>query len=100
MHPQLAGSGRWAWSPDPAQQRALLECRPSRARGVILTLIEQEQGVPAELEQAAAERVRLVEERREGGVHDVRDLFGAGPAAARQHLRHRSEARDVDERER
>jgi hypothetical protein len=99
MHPQLDGSRRRARTPDRPQRPPHLERRPRRTLGVPVALVEEQERVAAELEQAAAERVGPVEERRERRVHHVRHFLGARAPAARELLRHRREARDVDEGE-
>ena len=68
--------------------------------GVIVALVEQQQGVAAELEQAAALCVGDGEQRGEGRVHHLCDFFRAGSAEAGEPLGHRGEPRDVDECER
>jgi hypothetical protein len=67
---------------------------------VVVALVQEQQRVAAELEQAAALGVRDIEQRREGRIHHLCHLFGTGAADVRQPLRHRREAGDVDERER
>ena len=100
VHLQLDGAGRRPRPSDRAQRPAHLERRARRARCVVVALVEQQQRVAAELEQAAALRVGDGEQRREGRVHDLGDLLRAGSAEAGEPLGHRREARDVDERER
>ena len=97
MHAQLHGPRRGARPSDRAENAPHAEARACGANRVAGAVVQEEQGVAAELEQAAAVGVRDVEEGRERRVHDVRDLFGARLAEVRELLRHRREAGDVDE---
>ena len=97
VHPQLNGSRRRARAPDRSQGRQHLERRLRRALGVPVALVEEQERVSAELEQATAERVRLLEECREGRSSS-RPLLPRHPRGpARGVLRHRREAGDVNE---
>ena len=69
-------------------------------RGVVLTREEQEQGVPAELDQAAAVGVGRAQQLAEHEADDVGHLLGADAAQPRQPLGHLGEAGDVDEHDR
>ena len=100
VHLQLNRAGGRLRSSDRSQRRPHLERRTRCSRGVIVTLVEQQQGVAAELEQAAALCIGHREQSSEGRVHHLRDLFGAGSTEAGELLGHRGESRDVDERER
>ena len=100
MHAQLHGAGRRAGPPDLAEDAPHAEARPGGARRMLGPVVEQEQGVAAELQEPAALGVRDVEQRRERRVHDVVHFLRAGLAEVRQLLRHRREPGDVDERDR
>ena len=100
MHLQLNRAGGRLRSSDRSQRRAHLEGRARRSRGVIVTFVEQQQGVAAELEQTAALRIGDGEQGGEGRVHDLRDFLRPGSAETGELLGHRGEARDVDEGER
>ena len=63
-------------------------------------LVQEQEGVAAELEEPAALRVGHCQQRGEGRVHHLRDLFRSRPTEAGQSLGHRREPGDVDERER
>jgi hypothetical protein len=72
--------------------------RRARAAPLVPRAREEEQeGVAAELQEAAAVRVRDVEQMPEGRVHDLVHLLRASLALSRQTLGHRGEAGDVDE---
>ena len=100
VHFQLNRAGGRLRSSDRSQRRPHLECRTRRSRGVIVTLVEQQQGVAAELEQATALCIGHGEQGGEGRVHHLRDFLGAGSTEAGKPLGHCGESRDVDERER
>ena len=70
--------------------------RAARPR-VLGALVEEQQRVAAELQQAATLCVRHGEECRERRVHDLGDLLRARSSKAREALRHRGEPGDVDE---
>ena len=97
VHLELDRPGRRSRPTDRAKRSPHLECRASGSACVLLAVVEQQQRVAAELEQAAALCVRDAEERGERRVHHLGDLLGARSAEAREALRHRGEARDVDE---
>jgi hypothetical protein len=67
---------------------------------VLVSGEEEQERIAAELEQAAAVLVRDPQELGERRVDHVRELLRAGLALLGESLRHRSEAREVDERER
>ena len=69
-------------------------------RGVVLPREEQEQGVSAELDQAAAVCVGRAQQLAEHEADDVGHLLGADAAQPRQPLGHLGEAGDVDEHDR
>ena len=100
VHLQLDGSGRRPRASDRAERPPHLEGGPCRPGSVLLALVEQQERVSPELEEAASLRVRDSEERREGRVHDLGHLFRARLAEAGESLGHRREAGDVDERDR
>ena len=97
MHLELNRPGRRSRPADRPKRPAHLERRPSSPACVLLAVVEQQQRVAAELEEAAALRVGNAEERRERGIHHLGDLLGPCSAEARETLRHGGEARDVDE---
>ena len=69
-----------------ASRRISNAARAARAC-VLVTVVEQQQRVAAELEQAAALGVRDVEQGREGRVHHLGDLLGARSTEARRGAR-------------
>src|SRR5688500_11035714 len=100
MHFQLNRAGGRLRSSDRSQRRPHLECRTRCSCGVIVTLVEQQQSVAAELEEATALRIGNGEQGGEGRVHHLCDFLGTGSAEAGKPLGHCGESRDVDERER
>jgi len=72
----------------------------ARPHLVLLAGEEQQERVAAELEEPAAEGVGDVEEPGEDEVHHLGDLLRAAFPSRGEALRHRREARDVDEDER
>ena len=100
VHLQLNRAGGRLRASDRAQRPTHLERRTRGSGGVVVALVEQQQGVAAELEQASALRVGDREERGEGRVHHLCDFFRARSAEAREPLGHGREPGDVDERER
>ena len=87
VHLQLNRAGGRLRSSYRSQRRAHLEGRARRSRGVIVTFVEQEQGVASELEQTSALRIGDGEQGGEGRVHDLRDFFRPGSAEARRAVR-------------
>ena len=71
----------------------------TRAGGVVIVLVQQEDGVAAPFHETRAVVVGDAEQLREQGVEDVVHLLGADAPATSQALGHRGEARDVDERQ-
>ena len=100
MHLELNRPGRRSRPTDRPKRPPHLESRPSGPACVLLAVVEEQQRVAAELEEAATLRVGDAEERRERGVHHLGDLLGPRSSEAREALRHRGEAGDVDECER
>ena len=100
VHLQLNRAGGRLRSSDRSQRPTHLECSTRCSRGVIVTLVEQQQGVAAKLEQATALGIGHGEQCGEGGVHHLCDFFRAGSAEAGKPLGHCGESRDVDEGER
>ena len=80
VHLQLDRSGRRSRPADRPERATHLESRASGPARVILSVVEQQQRVAAELEEAAPLRVGDAEERRERGVHHLRDLLRSRPA--------------------
>jgi hypothetical protein len=74
--------------------------RPRRVRLVVLAVEEEQERVAAELEDSATVLVGHLEEARQRGVHDPRQLLGTRPAEPGQALRELREAGDVHERRR
>ena len=89
VHLQLDCAGGRLRAADRAQGAAHLERSACRASGVIVAGVEQEQRVAAELQQTATLRVRHGEQRGEGRIHDLGDLFGSCSTEAGEALRHR-----------
>ncbi len=71
--------------------------RPARADGVAVPFEPQQQGVAAELEQAAAVFVGDEQDRLEAASDRIGDLFGALASLAGEPLGQLREARNVDE---
>ncbi len=99
MHLELNRPGGRSRPTDRPKRPPHLECRPSGPACVLLAVVEQQQRVAAELEEAATLCIGDAEERGERGVHDLGYLLGPGSSETREALRHRREARDVDERD-
>ena len=83
-----------------AQRRAHLDRRVTRLLGVVRPREEEQQCVPAELQQLTAPRARDPQHRAEHAVEGLDDLLGADPAPSRQLLGQGGEARHVGEHER
>ena len=97
MHAQLHCPRGGAWPSDRAENAPHAEAGSRSPNRVARAVVQEQQGVAAELEQPAPVGVRDVEEGRERRVHDVRDFFRARLAEVRELLRHRREPGDVDE---
>ncbi len=97
VHLQLNRSGRRPRTADRPERPAHLECGARGALSVTLSVVEQQQCVAAELEQATALRVGNAEKRGERRIHHLRDFLRSLSSQAREALRHRGEAGDVDE---
>ena len=100
VHPELDRAGRRPRPSDRAKRPAHLERRPRRPRSMVVAVVQQQERVAAELQKPAALRVGDAEQSRERRVHHLGDLLRAGSPETGESLRHRREARDVDERER
>ena len=84
-----------------APHRGGRAARPHRVLLVAPLVVEQEHHrVAAELDERAAAPIRLGEQRREAGVDQVDQLFGALLAPAREALGQASEPGDVGEHDR
>ena len=82
MHLELDRTGRRSRPADRPKRPPHLERRPRGPACVLLAVVEQQQRVAAELEEATTLRVGDAEERRERGVHHLGDLLGPGSAEA------------------
>ncbi len=100
VHLELDRPGRRSRPTDRPERSPHLEGRPTGPACVLLAVVEQQQRVAAELEQAATLCVGDAEERGERGVHHLGDFLGPRSAEARETLRHGGEAGDVDEGDR
>ena len=65
--------------------------RAARPR-VIVALVQEQQRIAPELEEAASLRVCDRQKGGEGCIHDLGDLFGSGATLARELLGHRRES--------
>ena len=96
-HAQADESCRRRDPADLTQLRAHADRGVTAARGVVGPREEQEQGVTAELQQAAAVLIRDGEKPRERRVEDFRDFLGPDLPLPGQALRQLGETRDIDE---
>ena len=92
--------GRGLDPAEGAQGLTHVHCAAGRAPGVVGAGEEEEQGVAAELQEAAGEPVRGGEHLGEAGADDVGELLGADPAPFREPLRECGEPGDVHEDQR
>jgi hypothetical protein len=99
---QREGDGGTADPPaaDGAHRLLHRDGRATAALGMATALEEDEHGVPTELQDVAAELLRVAKDVPEHGVDRVRQLLGADPAAPGEPLAQHREARDVGEQQR
>ena len=100
VHLQLDGPGRGAGTSDRTKRAPHVECGPRGPLPVIVAVVQEEESIASELEQAAALLVRDLEECRERRIHHVRHFLRARAPEAGRLLGHGREAGDVDERQR
>ena len=100
VHPQRHQAGGGLERAEVGERTPHAVGRVAGASGVVRPVEEEQQGVPAELEQPATRGVPDVEQQREHAVHRHEDLLGTPLAEFGEPLGHGREAGDVDERER
>src|SRR4029079_9101930 len=100
VHLQRHRPDRGLRPPELAQGLAHPVGRVAGSGRMVIAREEEQQGVAAELEQAAARGVGDVEQALEGAVHHLRHLLGAELALLREPLVQGREDRDVDEGQR
>ncbi len=99
-HAEPNGPGRRRESPHPGQR--VLHAQGGRGCALLVALAaaEQQDGIPAELQEVGVVRVRCADQLGKGSVENAGDLLRAFAPAFRELLGELGEARDIGEDER